>query len=51
MADQKVSDTAISALIEAELGREGPLLPILHSLQTRFGHVPEAALPLIAART
>ena len=27
---------------------EGPLLPILHALQVEFGHVPEAALPLIA---
>ena len=27
---------------------EGPLLPILHALQEEFGHVPEAALPLIA---
>jgi formate dehydrogenase subunit gamma len=27
---------------------EGPLLPILHALQHDYGHVPEAALPLIA---
>ncbi len=27
---------------------EGPMLPILHALQERFGHVPEAALPAIA---
>ena len=27
---------------------EGPLLPILHAVQEEFGHVPEAALPLIA---
>jgi formate dehydrogenase subunit gamma len=28
--------------------REGPLLPILHGMQETFGHVPEAAAPLIA---
>jgi len=48
MADQTVTEAAIAALIEAELAREGPLLPILHALQAAFGHVPEAALPMIA---
>ncbi|MFT4013155.1 MAG: formate dehydrogenase subunit gamma [Paracoccus sp. (in: a-proteobacteria)] len=28
--------------------REGPLLPILHDVQAEWGHVPEAALPVIA---
>ncbi|KGB82024.1 hypothetical protein JT55_10170 [Rhodovulum sp. NI22] len=27
---------------------EGPLLPILHAVQAAFGHVPAAALPVIA---
>jgi formate dehydrogenase subunit gamma len=27
---------------------EGPLLPILHEIQHAFGHVPEAAVPVIA---
>ncbi len=27
---------------------EGPLLPILHEVQAAFGHVPQAALPVIA---
>jgi formate dehydrogenase subunit gamma len=27
---------------------EGPLLPILHDLQSIFGHVPRAAVPLLA---
>jgi formate dehydrogenase subunit gamma len=27
---------------------EGPLLPILHEVQHAFGHVPEAAVPVIA---
>lgn len=42
------SPKAIAAEIEAEIGREGPLLPILHRLQNRFGHVPETAVPMIA---
>ena len=48
MADHEVTEAAIAAAIEAELDREGPLLPILHGLQEAFGHVPEAALPMIA---
>lgn len=35
-------------LIEAELWREGPLLPILHALQREFGCIPWEAEPLIA---
>ncbi|WP_040753375.1 formate dehydrogenase subunit gamma [Wenxinia marina] len=27
---------------------EGPLLPILHAVQAEWGHVPEAAVPVIA---
>lgn len=35
--------------IIAELARlEGPALPILHALQTEFGHVPSVAVPLVA---
>lgn len=45
-------DTDIAAKIEAIVGRlkalEGPLLPILHDVQEEFGHVPQAALPVIA---
>ncbi|KAB0678886.1 formate dehydrogenase subunit gamma [Aureimonas leprariae] len=46
--------TAFSAdealLIVAELKHlEGPLLPILHALEARFGHVPEAAIRLVSA--
>ena len=48
MADHDVTEAAITALIEAELVREGPLLPILHRLQSAFGHIPEAAVPMIA---
>ena len=35
-------------LIDRHLAQEGPLLPILHSLQEAFGHIPRAAVPLIA---
>lgn len=35
-------------IIDAELGREGPLLPILHGLQAAFGCVPDEAVPLVA---
>ncbi|WP_273249612.1 formate dehydrogenase subunit gamma [Sediminimonas qiaohouensis] len=35
-------------LIERHLQQEGPLLPILHSLQEAFGHIPQAAASLIA---
>jgi len=39
----------VSAICAAHLGREGPMLPILHDVQHAFGHVPEAALPVIAS--
>ncbi|NEX47649.1 formate dehydrogenase subunit gamma [Rhodobacter sp. ETT8] len=42
------SDAEISALIAPHLALEGPLLPILHDIQARFGHVPDRAQPLIA---
>lgn len=38
----------IQSLIEQHLHLEGPLLPILHSIQETFGHVPQAAIPLVA---
>ena len=37
-----------SAIIEQWKGAEGPLLPILHDIQSEFGHVPADALPVIA---
>ncbi|MFM2057124.1 MAG: hypothetical protein RLY71_1509 [Pseudomonadota bacterium] len=44
-ADQAASVQAVLA----ELGPlPGALLPVLHALQDRLGHVPPAALPLIA---
>lgn len=35
-------------IINDQLDREGPLLPILHALQEEFGYVDEAVEPLIA---
>ena len=43
------SDAEITAVIDQHLALEGPLLPILHEIQARFGHVPAHAQPLIAA--
>ncbi|WP_428390702.1 formate dehydrogenase subunit gamma [Lichenicoccus sp.] len=41
--------TRAQAIIEAHLGLEGPLLPILHALQDEFRCVPSQAEPLIAS--
>ena len=35
-------------IISEHAGLEGPMLPILHALQEEFGHVSEAAVPVIA---
>lgn len=42
------SEPDAQAIIDRHLGREGPLLPILHDIQAAFGHVPRAAIPVIA---
>ena len=41
-------EDAIRALIAEFVDVEGPLLPILHALNDRFGHVEVAAIPVIA---
>jgi len=38
----------IEEILNDHNGMEGPLLPVLHSVQAAFGHVPQAALPIIA---
>ena len=38
----------LDEIIAAHLPLEGPLLPILHAVQAEWGHVPEAAQPVIA---
>ncbi len=35
-------------IVADHMALEGPLLPILHAVQAAFGHVPQAALPVIA---
>jgi len=42
------STTRVAQIISAHLRDEGPLLPILHSIQEEFGYIDEAAEPLIA---
>ena len=38
----------IAGILAAHAGLEGPLLPILHAVQSAFGHIPDAAIPQIA---
>jgi formate dehydrogenase subunit gamma len=43
------ADTATVRRIVSELkGRPGPLLEILHEVQAALGHIPAAAVPLVA---
>ncbi len=42
------SETETLAIVARHVRREGPLLPILHDIQTAFAHVPQAAIPVIA---
>ena len=49
MLDSIDLETRIREILDAHRGMEGSLLPILHAVQDAFGHVPEAALPIIAA--
>jgi len=39
---------AVRAVIDERAHLDGPLLPILHGVQERLGHVPREALPVIA---
>lgn len=49
MLDSNTLTDRIAEILEAHGGLEGPLLPILHAVQAAFGHVPQAAIPQIAA--
>lgn len=44
--DERTSD-AVDATLSAGAARPGALLPILHELQDRLGHVPRDAVPAI----
>jgi formate dehydrogenase subunit gamma len=35
-------------IIAAHADQEGALMPVLHALQHAFGHIPDAAVPIIA---
>ena len=49
--DESGDATQAKAIIKAHAALPGAALPILHAVQSEFGHVPEAAVPLIAARS
>ena len=50
MAVDGVWDEARAAsIIAGHSDREGAALPILHALQDAFGHIPEAAIRMVAA--
>lgn len=57
MANGHGGEGAVAAAFDADAVRaiasefaslEGPLLPILHAINDRFGHVAEAAVPVVA---
>ena len=39
----------VEEIVGRHSGREGPLLPILNDLQATLGHVPDEAVPIVAA--
>lgn len=43
------TEERISEIIAEHIALEGPMLPILHAIQTEYGHVPQMAVTLIAA--
>ena len=43
------SEPLAQMLVLRHRDREGPLLPILHDMQDAFGHIPDAAFPLLAS--
>ena len=49
MPDQSAIVARVTEIITAHQRMEGPLLPILHEVQASFGHVPQEALPVLAA--
>jgi formate dehydrogenase subunit gamma len=47
-SDANPSTATIEAIVSEHKERPGALLPLLHALQDRLGHVPEAAVPIVA---
>jgi formate dehydrogenase subunit gamma len=38
----------VEAAVTAHHGRIGPLLPVLHAIQDKLGHIPPDAVPMVA---
>ena len=43
-----MEENELLAILARHRGKEGPLLPILHDVQEAWGHIPNAAVPVIA---
>ncbi|MGQ0611395.1 MAG: formate dehydrogenase subunit gamma [Paracoccaceae bacterium] len=48
MLDSAQTSERMHEILARHRDTEGALLPILHDVQAEFGHVPDAALPVIA---
>lgn len=48
MLDSASTIARVEDILAHHQGMEGSLLPILHAIQAEFGHVPQAALPVVA---
>lgn len=48
MLDSVQTNERVKDILARHRGQEGALLPILHSVQAEFGHIPQETLPLIA---
>ncbi len=44
------NEATANAIIDEQITREGPMLPILHALQAEFGFISEPAMRLVAQR-
>ncbi len=42
------TESGTEHILRRHAGRKGTLLPILHDIQEEYGHVPDAAVPIIA---
>jgi len=47
--DPSAFEKRVKEIVDSHLSLEGPLLPILHSIQSEFNHIPKLAIPVIAA--
>lgn len=48
MSGQDTQLEHVQAAIDAHASRPGALLPLLHEVQERLGHIPESSVPVIA---